>query len=87
MEARATPRRSTAATALHELAEVDLAVYRAIAGTPTPTLDRPLRRLSGLANHSLNDLADRPPRAIGDGTAQLRSLAGSYAERLAVAPV
>jgi undecaprenyl-diphosphatase len=27
-------------------------VYRAIAGTPTPTLDAPLRRLSGLANHS-----------------------------------
>ena len=52
MEARATPRRSVAARALHELAQVDLAVYRAIAGTPTPTLDGPLRRLSGLANHS-----------------------------------
>ena len=52
MEARATPRRSVAAKALHELAQVDLAVYRAIAGTPTPTLDEPLRRLSGLANHS-----------------------------------
>jgi undecaprenyl-diphosphatase len=52
MEARATPRRSVAAKALHELAQVDLAVYRAIAVTPTPTLDRPLRRLSGLANHS-----------------------------------
>jgi membrane-associated phospholipid phosphatase len=52
MEARPTPRRSVAAQALHELAQVDLAVYRAIAGTPTPTLDEPLRRLSGLANHS-----------------------------------
>jgi len=52
MEARATPRRSVAAKALHELAQVDLAVYRAIAGTPTPTLDEPLRRLSELANHS-----------------------------------
>ena len=52
MEAHATPRRSVAAKALHELAQVDLAVYRAIAGTPTPTLDGPLRRLSGLANHS-----------------------------------
>ncbi len=52
MEARATPRRSVAAKALHEFAQVDLAVYRAIAGTPTPTLDGPLRRLSGLANHS-----------------------------------
>ena len=40
------------AAALHELAEVDRAVYRAIASTPTPTLDEPLRRLSGLANNS-----------------------------------
>ena len=52
IEARPTPRRSVAARALHELGQVDLAVYRAIAGTPTPTLDGPLRRLSGLANHS-----------------------------------
>ena len=52
METRATPRLSVAAKALHELARVDLAVYRAIAATPTPTLDGPLRRLSGLANHS-----------------------------------
>ena len=47
-----SPRRSVASAALHELAEVDRAVYRAIAGTPTPTLDEPLRRLSNLANHS-----------------------------------
>ena len=52
IEARPTPRRSVAVQALHELAQVDLAVYRAIAGTPTPTLDKPLRQLSGLANHS-----------------------------------
>ena len=52
IEAHPTPRRTAAAQALHELAQVDLAVYRAIAGTPTPILDEPLRRLSGLANHS-----------------------------------
>lgn len=52
LETRPTPTRSTAAAALHELAQVDLAVYRAIAGTPTPTLDAPLRRLTGWANHS-----------------------------------
>jgi len=52
LELRPTPRRSAAARALHELGQVDLAVYRAIASTPTPTLDEPLRRLSGLANHS-----------------------------------
>ena len=52
LEARATPRSAAAATALHELAEVDRAIYRAIAATPTPTLDEPLRRLTVLANHS-----------------------------------
>ena len=52
IEAHPTPRRRAVAQALHELAQVDLAVYHAIAGTPTPTLDTPLRRLSGLANHS-----------------------------------
>ena len=50
--AHPTPRRSVAAKALHEFGQIDLAVYRAIAGTPTPTLDAPLRRLSGLANRS-----------------------------------
>ncbi len=47
-----TPRRSALATALREVADVDRAVYRAIARTATPTLDEPLRRLSGLANYS-----------------------------------
>jgi undecaprenyl-diphosphatase len=37
---------------LRELAAVDKAVYRAIAETPMPTLDEPLRRLSDLANDS-----------------------------------
>jgi undecaprenyl-diphosphatase len=37
---------------LHELAETDRAVYRAIASTPSPTLDAPLRRLSHFADHS-----------------------------------
>ena len=31
---------------------LDLAVYRAIATTSTPTLDEPMRRLSDAANHS-----------------------------------
>lgn len=43
---------SALSSALHELGEVDLAVYRAIAATSTPTLDEPLRRLSNLANNS-----------------------------------
>ena len=45
--------RSTAARFLHELGDVDLAVYRSVAATPTPLLDGPMRRLSGAANHSM----------------------------------
>ena len=52
LAATPTARRSALTTALEELADVDRAVYRAIADTPTPTLDEPLRRLSGLANNS-----------------------------------
>ncbi len=37
---------------LRQLAGVDRAVYRAIAATPTPSLDEPLRRLSAIADHS-----------------------------------
>jgi len=35
-----------------ELNSLDVAVYGAIADTPTPTLDEPLRRLSNAANYS-----------------------------------
>lgn len=38
---------------LRDLSRIDHAVYRAIATTPTPTIDMPLRRLSNSANHSL----------------------------------
>jgi membrane-associated phospholipid phosphatase len=41
-----------AAGALRELGAVDHAVYSAVAATPTPSLDEPLRRLSNAANHS-----------------------------------
>lgn len=39
--------------ALRELATIDRAVYQAVASTPSPTLDDPLRRLSNAANRSL----------------------------------
>jgi membrane-associated phospholipid phosphatase len=45
------PRRR-AAGALRELGAVDRAVYSAVAATPTPSLDEPLRRLSNAANNS-----------------------------------
>jgi membrane-associated phospholipid phosphatase len=44
--------RTTAVTMLRELGQVDLAVYRATASTPTPLLDRPIRHLSATANWS-----------------------------------
>jgi undecaprenyl-diphosphatase len=37
---------------LRELAAVDTAVYRAVAATPTPTLDGPLRTFTRAADHS-----------------------------------
>ena len=59
VEARAGARGALASTprsapgrVLDELKAVDLAVYRAVESTPTPTLDVPLRRLSRFANQS-----------------------------------
>jgi len=52
LKTRLTPRTAVAAAALEEIAAVDRAVFRAIASTPTPMLDEPLRRFSGLANYS-----------------------------------
>ncbi|MEP6972547.1 MAG: phosphatase PAP2 family protein [Actinomycetota bacterium] len=43
---------ATAMPVLDDLARLDLAVYRAIAVTPTPALDEPMRRLSDLANNA-----------------------------------
>jgi membrane-associated phospholipid phosphatase len=44
--------RQQAARWLRELGAVDRAVYAAVAATPTPSLDEPLRRLSNAANNS-----------------------------------
>jgi undecaprenyl-diphosphatase len=38
---------------LHDVTATDLAIYRAIAASPTPTLDRGLRALSKAADHSV----------------------------------
>lgn len=43
---------SVVVRALRELGAVDRAVYRAVADTPTPVLDGPVRQLSTAANHS-----------------------------------
>ncbi len=46
------PVRQRAAVRLRELGAVDRAIYSAVAATPTPSLDEPLRRLSNAANNS-----------------------------------
>jgi membrane-associated phospholipid phosphatase len=48
-----TPRRRHIAAALHEIGSLDEAIYAAVAATPTPTLDAPLRRLSQAADRSV----------------------------------
>ena len=49
---RGGPVRRLAARRLHELGALDRAIYAAVAATPTPSLDEPLRRLSNAANNS-----------------------------------
>jgi membrane-associated phospholipid phosphatase len=46
------PARERAARGLRELGALDKAIYSAVAATPTPSLDEPLRRLSNAANNS-----------------------------------
>jgi membrane-associated phospholipid phosphatase len=46
------PVRQQAARVLRELGALDRAVYAAVAATPTPSLDEPLRLLSNAANRS-----------------------------------
>lgn len=71
---RGGPIRRRAAEGLRELGAVDQAVYSAVAATPTPSLDEPVRRLSDAANNSRLWLAV----AAGLG------LAGSAERRAAV---
>ncbi len=49
---RAGPARQQAVDGIRQLGEVDRAMYQAIASTPTPALDKPLRRLSRAADNS-----------------------------------
>ena len=46
------PLRQHVAEELRDLGAVDLAIFSAVADTPTPSLDEPLRRLSNAANNS-----------------------------------
>jgi membrane-associated phospholipid phosphatase len=78
-----TSARATAVAVLGEVGQVDLAVYRAIAGSATPLLDRPMRRLSAAANWSRLWLVVGGAMAVAGGPAGRRA-AGAGLVALAV---
>jgi membrane-associated phospholipid phosphatase len=62
-----------AAGGLRELGAVDRAIYAAVAATPTPSLDEPLRRLSNAANNSRLWLAIATGLRVAGGEAGRRA--------------
>ena len=67
------PARATAVRALTELGRIDRAVYRAVAKTPTPVLDRPVRELSRVADWSQLWVAVAGAMAAAGGRAGRRA--------------
>jgi undecaprenyl-diphosphatase len=61
------------AAGLRELGAVDQAIYSAVASTPTPSLDEPLRRLSNAANNSRLWLAIAAALAVAGGRSGRRA--------------
>jgi undecaprenyl-diphosphatase len=61
---------------LREVEATDLAVYRAIAATPTPTLDAALKRLSRAADHSVLWLSIAGALAVVPGAPRRAALLG-----------
>jgi undecaprenyl-diphosphatase len=70
---RGGPVRQRAAGGLRELGAVDQAIYSAVAATPTPSLDEPLRRLSNAANNSGLWLAVAAGLGVAGGKAGRRA--------------
>jgi len=70
---RGGPARQRAAARLRELGAVDQAVYSAVAATPAPSLDEPLRRLSDAANNSVLWLAIAAALGVAGGPAGRRA--------------
>lgn len=64
---------------LRELSGIDHAVYDAIASTPSPSLDEPLRRLSNAANRSVLWLAIAGVLAVFGGRRGRRAAAAGVA--------
>ncbi|MEV5431811.1 phosphatase PAP2 family protein [Streptomyces sp. NPDC052701] len=75
-EAPATGPGRALAAVLHDLRAVDGALYAAVAATPTPTLDRALRRLSHTADHSKISFAVAAALALGGSRPRRAALAG-----------
>jgi membrane-associated phospholipid phosphatase len=71
--------------ALGELDQIDQAVYRAIAATPSPRLDLGLRRLSSAADHSKLWLAIAAGLALRPGRPRRAALLGVASIALASA--
>lgn len=67
------PVRRRAVEGLRELGALDRAIYSAVAATPTPSLDEPLRRLSNAANNSGLWLATAAGLAVAGGGAGRRA--------------
>ena len=70
---RGGPVRQRIAIMLRELGAVDRAIYSAVAATPTPALDEPLRRLSDAANYSRLWLAIAAGLGVTGGKAGRRA--------------
>ncbi|MDT0610497.1 phosphatase PAP2 family protein [Streptomyces lancefieldiae] len=73
------------AAVLGDLRAVDGALYAAVAATPTPTLDRALRRLSHAADHSKVSLAIATALALSGPRPRRAALAGVAAVAVASA--
>ncbi|MGA4843640.1 phosphatase PAP2 family protein [Streptomyces sp. G45] len=70
---------------LRDLRAVDGALYAAVAATPTPTLDRALRRLSHAADHSKISFGVAAGLALRPGRTRRAALTGVTAVALASA--
>ncbi|MDK0517734.1 phosphatase PAP2 family protein [Streptomyces sp. ML-6] len=77
--------RRAAAAVLGDLQAIDGALYASVAATPTPTLDRALRRLSHSADHSKISLAVAAGLALRPGRSRRAAVAGVGAIALASA--
>lgn len=64
---------------LEEAERIDLAVYGAVAATPTPRLDQAMRRLSSAANYSRLSIASGALLAVAGGSKGRRAAATGLA--------